>query len=97
MDILKVASSFNENNVKTANRRKIKEGTERYNSFSQEQKDKIPRYLAKYCPNLYNEQTKRFNVEDEKGLTNLLNVFNQRYYTTEIDNEKRLANSVTAL
>lgn len=97
MDILKVASSFNENNVKTANRRKIKEGTERYNSFSQEQKDKIPQYLAKYCPNSYNEQTKRFNVEDEKGLTNLLNVFNQRYYTTEIDNEKRLANSVTAL
>lgn len=97
MDILEVASDFNEDNVKTANRRKIKEATERYNSFSQEQKDKIPQYLAKYCPNLYNAQTKRFCVEDEKGLTNLLNVFNQRYYTTEIDNEKRLANSVTAL
>ena len=36
-------------------------------------------------------------INDENNLTDLLNVLNQRYYTTEIDDEKRLANSVTKL
>lgn len=33
----------------------------------------------------------------EKELTELLNGMNQRYYTTEIDGEKRIANSVTVV
>lgn len=97
MKMLSVAEGFNKDNVKTANRRKIKEATERYNSFSPTQKEKIPSYISKYCPHIYNNATGQFNVNDENNLTDLLNVFNQRYYTTEINDEKRLANSVTKL
>ena len=33
----------------------------------------------------------------KKELTELLNGMNERYYTTEIDGEKRIANSVTVV
>lgn len=82
MEMLSVAEGFNKDNVKTANRRRIKEATERYNSFSPTQKEKIPSYIRKYCPHIYNDATGQFNVNDENNLTDLLNVFNQRYYTT---------------
>ncbi|MBO7047258.1 MAG: DUF4868 domain-containing protein [Prevotella sp.] len=97
MDMINVADGFTKDDVKTANRRRIKEASERYRSFSPEQKAKIPSYISKYCPHIYDETTSKFNVDDENNLTDLLNVLNQRYYTTEIDDEKRLANSVTKL
>jgi len=97
MDMINVADGFTKDDVKTANRRRIKEATERYRSFSPEQKAKIPSYISKYCPHIYDEANRQFNVNDENSLTDLLNVLNQRYYTTEIDDEKRLANSVTKL
>lgn len=97
MEMINVADGFTKDDVKTANRRRIKEATERYRSFSPEQKAKIPSYISKYCPHIYDEATCHFNINDENNLTDLLNVLNQRYYTTEIDDEKRLANSVTKL
>lgn len=97
MEMINVAKGFNKDDVKTANRRRIKEATERYRNFGPEQKERIPSYISKYCPHIYDESTGQFNVDNENGLTDLLNVLNQRYYTTEIDNEKRLANSVTKL
>ena len=95
MDIVNVSSGFNKDCVKTANRRRIKEATERYNNFTQQQKDKIPSYISKYCPSIYDANTNKFNVSNESELTIFLNTLNQRYYTTEIDGEKRLANSVS--
>ncbi len=97
MEMINVSDGFTKDDVKTANRRRIKEATERYSSFSPEQKARIPSYISKYCPHIFNEATSQFNVNDENSLTDLLNVLNQRYYTTEIDDEKRLANSVTKL
>ena len=97
MDIINLESDFSKDQVKTANRRRIKEATERYNNFSTEQKNRIPNYISQYCPNLYDATTNRFRISNEKKLTELLNTLNQRYYTTEIDGEKRLANSVTKL
>ena len=97
MDMIKVSPDFGKDDVKTANRRRIKEALDRYNSFSEEQKEKIPSYISKYCPHIYDKKTKQFNVSDENNLTDMLNVLNQRFYTTEIDGEKRLANSITKI
>ena len=97
MDIINLESDFSKDQVKTPNRRRIKEATERYNNFSTEQKNRIPNYISQYCPNLYDATTNKFRISNEKELTELLNTLNQRYYTTEIDGEKRLANSVTIL
>lgn len=97
MSMLNVTSGFNKDCVKTANRRRIKEAFERYNNFTKQQKNMIPAYIGKYCPSIYDANNKKFNVSNEKDLTDILNTFNQRFYTTEIDGEKRLANSVSKL
>lgn len=46
---------------------------------------------------IYDEGTHKFNINSEKDLTEFLNGMNQRCYTTEIDGEKRLANSITVV
>lgn len=97
LPMINLEAGFGAANVKTANRRRIKEALDKYNSFNDEKKRMLPIYISKYCPTLYNEENQRFNVSNEKDLTELLNGMNQRYYTTEIDEEKRLANSITVV
>ena len=69
MEMINVTDGFTKDDVKTANRRRIKEATERYRSFSHEQKARIPSYIRKYCPHIYNEATSQFNVNDENSIT----------------------------
>lgn len=97
MEMVELGADFGVGKVKIPNRRKIKEALARYNSFSNERRQKLPTYVSKYCPTLFDEQTQKFNINSEKELTELLNGMNQRYYTTEIDEEKRLANSITVV
>ena len=93
LDMVNIDESFTKDKVKTANRRRIKEALSRYNNFSEEEKQHIPIYVSRYCPDLYVDG--KFQIKSEKDLKELLDVINQRYYTTEIDQEKRVANSVT--
>lgn len=97
MEMVNLGADFGVDKVKIPNRRKIKEALIRYNSFSDEKKQLLPTYVSKYCPTLFDEETQKFNINSEKELTELLNGMNQRYYTTEIDEEKRLANSITVV
>lgn len=95
--LVDVAQDFTADKVKTANRRRIKEASQLYENFSEEQKQQLPNYIGKYCPNLFDEQTQKFKITSEEDLTILLNGLRQRYYTTEIDNRKQLANSVSSV
>lgn len=98
LQILNVNQNFNSDNVKTANRRRIKAAMEKYNSFSEEQKAELPAYLRTYCgDDIYDIESEKFVIDNEEQLTKVLNGINQRFYTTEIDGEKRLANSVTPI
>lgn len=97
LEMVNLGADFGADKVKIPNRRKIKEALIRYNSFSDEKKQLLPNYISKYCPTLFDEETWKFNINSEKELTELLNGMNQRYYTTEIDEEKRLANSITVV
>jgi hypothetical protein len=95
LDMLEVAPEFTKEKVKTANRRKIREAMDMFNNYSSAQKAQLPNYLRKYCPGLsFDPDTSKFSIMDEKTLTQLLNGLCQRYYTTEISNEKRVALSV---
>lgn len=92
LDMLNVAPDFTKEKVKTANRRKIKEALDMYNNYSEPQKAQLPQYLQKYCPGLaFDPVTQKFDITDEKTLTQMLNGLCQRYYTTEISNEKKVA------
>ena len=52
LDILNVSADFTKNKVKTANRRRIREAMDKYNQFSEMQKEALPAYFTKYCPNI---------------------------------------------
>lgn len=97
MEMINLGADFGIDKVKIPNRRKIKEALMKYESFSEEKKQLLPSYVGKYCPTLFDKDTQMFNINSEKELTELLNGMNQRYYTTEIDGEKRIANSVTVV
>lgn len=94
---LQVEGGFDKSKVKTANRRKIKEAILKYNNFSEEQKRTLSTYIETYCPTLIDQDTNKYKISSETELTAFLNSVNQRYYTTEINKTKRLANSVTEL
>lgn len=94
---LQIEGGFDKNKVKTANRRKIKEAIQKYNNFTEDQKHNLSLYIGKYCPALIDAATNKYKISSEVELTNFLNSVNQRYYTTDIDLTKRLANSVTDL
>ena len=83
--------------IKTPNRKRLKAAKERYDSFTNEQKNLLNEYLHNYCPELARAEDGSYIVSNEAELTKLLNGINQRYYTTPIDNERRLANSVSVL
>lgn len=92
LSMLHVNPNFTRDKVKTANRRKIKEALDMYNNYTAEQKIQLPTYLQKYCADLiYDEQEGKFEISTEKTLSLLLNGLCQRYYTTEISNEKKVA------
>lgn len=98
LDIIDVDADFTVDKVKTANRKRIKAAMDKYSTFTEEQKQRLHIYLQNYNSNLvYDVNTDKFKISSEKELTDLLNGINQRYYTTEIDGEKRLANSVITL
>jgi len=95
LDLLDVAPDFTKEQVKTANRRKIREAMDMYNNYTPQQKAQLPGYLQKYCPELtFDADFSKFSIKDEKELAQLLNGLCQRYYTTEISNEKRVALTV---
>lgn len=92
LSMLHIDPDFTRDKVKTANRRKIKEALDMYNNYTTEQKTQLPNYLKKYCSDLvYDEHLGKFEISTEKTLTLLLNGLCQRYYTTEISNEKKVA------
>ena len=61
-----------------------------------EQKHEIFSYVAQYCPDI-SDGNNHFTISDNKELTLLLFGIEQRFYTTPIGGEKRIANSVIKL
>lgn len=95
LDCLSVDPAYDSSKVKTANRRKIKEATEKYNKFSDEDKLELKEYINDFCPAIYSKDTDTYKIESEDTLSNFLNAVNEKFYTTRIKKQKRLANSTT--
>ena len=95
LEIIKLNNNFGKYDVKQQNRRRIREANERFNSFTLEQKKGLNKYICKYCGDIFDKNLNKCIISNEKDLTNLLNCINQRYFTTEIEQEKTLAHSVS--
>ena len=87
---------FTSDNVKTNNRKRIALALETLSRFSEEEKKTVFQYIEGYCPELAKENN-RFRINNEENLKKLLYGIEQRYYTTPVGDERRLANSVIPL
>ncbi|MCM3413212.1 MULTISPECIES: hypothetical protein [Bacillaceae] len=97
-DFIQLENEFDASKVKTANRKRIAMAIDTLNTFSVTDRQSIFGYIKDYCEDLqYDEANSNFNITSEIDLKNLLFGIEQRYYTTMLGGEKRLANSILVL
>jgi len=90
-----LGEGYSADKVKTANRKRIAMAQETLQTFTRTQKRNIFNYVREYCDGLeFDENRESFSISNENDLKKLLYGIEQRYYTTIIGNEKRLANSI---
>jgi len=94
-DFLDVDSDFNVNKVSVLNRRRIAYVKEVLRDFTAEQKIAVYNYTKDYGQVEFVDGKFKINTDD--SLKFILWGIEQRYYTTPISREKRIANSVISI
>jgi hypothetical protein len=72
------------------NRKRIASALKTYNNFSDTEKTKIINYMKEYYSDEFFTDNK-FVIESEENLKLVCFGIEQRYYTTQVGDEKRLA------
>ncbi len=87
---------YTKNDIKSSNRKRILLVNGILNNLTEKKKKKLLNYTSKYCKKLPYDNGK-FKISDEQQLKELLYGLQERYYTTEIGGEKRIANSIISI
>lgn len=95
-DFIELKDGYNASDVKTANRKRIALAKITLERLDQDSRQNIFTYIGEYCPNLKKTETS-FEIANEEDLKMLLYGIEQRFYTTIVGEEKRIANSVVLL
>lgn len=95
-DFIELRNGYGSVNVKTANRKRIALAKETLSNLNEEEKRNIFNYIGEYCPDLKTENN-TFSVGNEEELKMVLYGIEQRFYTTLVGSEKRIANSVVLM
>lgn len=96
LDFISLGNGFSSADVKIQNRKRIALAMDTLKSFAKKDKQTVFSYIREYCPEL-KQVDESFAIESEAELKSLLYGIEQRYYTTPVGDEKRIANSVIAL
>lgn len=97
-NFIKLENEYSAEHVKVMNRKRIALAKETLLQFTLEEKQNIFGYIREYCADLsFDEEVEKFSISNEEDLKKLLYGIEQRYYTTRIGNQKRLANSILTL
>lgn len=97
-EFIKLENDYSADKVKRANRKRIALAMETLSKFTKREKKQIFSYIREYCKRLnFDEHKGSFSISSEDELKQLLYGIEQRYYTTRLGNERRLANSITTL
>ena len=92
-DFIQLKDGFSSKNVKTANRKRIALAMKTLSNLEDQEKNNILKYIVEYCPDLKMSDN-AIGIGSESELKMLLYGIDQRFYTTPIGGEKRIANSV---
>lgn len=92
-DFITLKNDYGTSKVKTANRKRIALTSKILSELSQKERANIFHYIGEYCPDLKTKDN-AFSVSNENELKMVLFGIEQRFYTTPVGGEKRIANSV---
>ena len=95
-NFIQCAEGFNCKSVNIPNRKKITQVTEKLKELSPTQINKLLDYTKKYCPNIC-AQNRKYQINNDKELKQLLDGLCENYYTKPVSNEKTLAHSTSKL
>lgn len=95
-DFISLKDDYSSNKVKTANRKRIALAAKTLSELDESDRKNIFKYIGDYCPDLKVSEN-AFEVGSENELKMLLYGIEQRFYTTPVGGEKRIANSIIAL
>lgn len=95
-DFIETVNDYNVNKVGTMNRKRIAMVMETLKKYGKKERKRLLDYTHDYYPDLEYENGK-FSVGNETDMKYLLWGIEQRYYTTPIEKEKRVANSIVVL
>lgn len=92
-DFINLRDTYGISSVKTANRKRIALAVKTLSNLNPDERSNIFSYIGEYCPDLKTEENS-FSVGNEDELKMVLFGIEQRFYTTPVGGEKRIANSV---
>lgn len=95
-DFISLQNNYCVSSVKTANRKRIALAKKTLEELNDVDQKKIFDYIGEYCPDLKTDK-EAFKIGTEDEMKMLLFGIEQRFYTTLVGGEKRLANSVIPL
>ena len=96
---LEVSDNFDVEKVSVHNRKRIGLAQNTLQALNDEEKDSIVEYIKEYCAEKvpYDEEKGAFSVSNDKDLKLIIYGIEQRFYTTPLKPERRLANSILKL
>ena len=95
-DFIALQNNYCTASVKTTNRKRIALAQKTLDELEETDKRKIFNYIGDYCPDLKTDGNS-FKIGTEDEMKMLLFGIEQRFYTTPVGGEKRLANSVVIM
>lgn len=95
-NFISLKNDYSSSKVKTANRKRIALAVKTLSELDESDRENILKYIGDYCPDLKVSEN-AFEIGSENELKMLLYGIEQRFYTTPVGGEKRLANSVIPL
>ena len=98
-EFLNLTGDLNLEKVSKPNRKRIALALDTLNQMNANQKDLMLSYVHSYCDKklTFDGINKKFEIKSDEELKLLLYGIEQRFYTTALSNQKRLANSVIDL
>lgn len=94
-DFIQLSTAYGIDKIKVANRKRIASVVDKLSSLSKSEIRSLVAYTKSYCEVRFSKGKFQINSEDE--LKKVLYGIEERYYTTKMSKERRLANSVLSL
>ncbi|TWD72670.1 hypothetical protein FB445_10281 [Vibrio crassostreae] len=98
-DFIELSDGYDTSKVSKPNRKRIALAMDTLAALPVDERDQMYSYIHSYCEKklTFDKENSKFEINSDDELKYLLYGIEQRFYTTPLGHEKRLANSVQAM